>query len=132
MKPKLTVGFTAMVEDVGRDEYANEVRVTDEERPWLDISLGVQSWTDADIVFFRLASVHIISDNLSESKPTLVLADGEWWAEVLDAVLEHIAFNSIEFDRAAERHDGEFNYAYGWEDGEVKDAEIRPAEPLAP
>lgn len=126
---KLTVRSTGMLQDLGGNGYAQEIHVVDEERPWLEVRLGVREWTDADIVFFRLATVHITSEDATESKPTSALRDGGWWSAVLDAALEHIAFNTSAFDRAAERSPGAFTYLYGWEDGDVQEAEIRPAEP---
>lgn len=125
----VTVRYTGMIEEFGPYETAEEVQVSDEDRPWLEINMGVQHWNDDDVVLFRLASVHMVSKNFSESKPTTVLREGEWWTAVLDAVLEYVAFNSIAFDRAAERSEGAFTYEYGWEDGDVKQAEIRPANP---
>lgn len=118
-----------MLQDIGGYGYAQEILVVDEDRPWLEIRLGVQEWRDADIVFFRLANVHVTSANSDGAKPTLVLRDGEWWSSVFDSVLEHVAFNSTTFDRTAERSPDVFTYLYGWEDGDVQEAEIRPADP---
>lgn len=129
MKPKLEIRSTGVLQDLGGDGYAQEVHVIDEDRPWLDIRLGVREWDDDDVVFFRLANVHIESEDATGSNPTAVLVDGVWWATVLDEVLEHVAFATTRFDRAAERNEGAFKYLYGWEDAEVKESEIRPADP---
>lgn len=126
---KLRVITTVTREDIGGDFYSYVVRVIDENQPWLRVRLRVREWSDAGIVFFRLTNIQIESEDLTESKPTEVLCNGEWWREVLDATLEDVAFTSSEFDRAAERHEGAFTYLYGWEDGEVKESEIRPASP---
>lgn len=129
MKPNLKVRTSVVLEDVGEDVYSYAVHVIDEDRPWLEVRLRVREWTDAGIVFFRLANVGIFSDDLTEAKPTVVLQDGEWWAAVLDAALEDVAFTSTSFDRAVERSPEVFTYLYGWEDGEVRESTIGPAEP---
>ena len=131
MKPKLQVESTGILQDLGGNEYAEEILVVDEDRPWLEIRLNVHEWHDAEAVFFQLSHVHIASKDVDGAKPTLALRDGEWWSEVLDAVLEHVAFTSIAFDRAAERSSGTFTYLYGWEDGILHEDEIRPAEPAS-
>lgn len=128
-KPNLTVRSTAVFEDIGGDVGSFPVQVLDADRPWLEIRMRLRQWTDDDIVFFRLANVHIASEDATEAKPTLLLPQGDWWAAVLDAVLEHIAFASAAFDRVAEKHEGVFTYVYGWEDGELREAEIHPADP---
>lgn len=125
----LKVQSTVVLEHIGDDVYAHSVRVIDEDRPWLQVRLRVREWSDAGIVFFRLTNVQIESEDLTESEPTVVLCDGEWWAEVLDAALEDVAFRTTEFDRAVERSPEVFTYLYGWEDREVKQAEISPADP---
>lgn len=125
--PNLTVRSTAVFEDFGGDVGAFIIQVIDADRPWLEIRMRVRQWTDDDIVFFRLANLRIVSEDATDAKPTLLLPQGEWWAAVLDEVLEHIAFATGRFDRVAEKHDGVFTYVYGWEDGELREAEIRPA-----
>lgn len=127
MTPKLKVRSTGVLQDLGGDDYVQEVEVVDEDRPWLDIRLGVRESHDEGIVIFRLATVHITSADLAESQPTVVLSDGEWWQAVLDEVLEHVAFTTTRFDHAVERSEPVFTYRYGWDDGYVQESEISPA-----
>lgn len=100
------------------------VQVVDPERPWLTVELHVYERSDTEIATFRLAEVHLYSENLDEAAPTSLLMEGAWWSSILKKVLEHLAFKSTEFDRAAERGGDTFTYLYGWEDGEVQEAEF--------
>lgn len=111
------------------------VEVTDPTRPWLKVSMTVyHSDTsisvrgddeDPESSFFRLGEVRVSVDNLHGAQPTQVLADSTWWRGLLTRVLEHLAFNSSDSDHAYERG---VKLLYGWEDGEVEEAEFESAE----
>lgn len=118
-----TLTVTAKVDSCNEAEHGVPyvVLVRSSERADLVVHMRVLQVFESELTVLRILWTQLTCED-EEGTLHQALADAGWWDQVLDAVLEHIIFNSTAVEHAIDDHDGLL--LYGWEGGDVLETEF--------
>lgn len=116
MSEEFTV--TAKIDSRNQEEHGVPyvVLVRSSENPDLAVHMRLLQVFQSELTVLRILWAQLTCED-EEGTLHQVLTDVGWWGRALEAVLEHIVFNSTAVEHAIDDHDGLL--LYGWEGGDV-------------